>query len=136
MRWAIMNNVPQSVVRPLLQILGKPLPYLPKNPRTLLQTSSSTCGIKELSGGLYYHFNQIANRITSTLPSDPLLQQDETIYLQINVDGVPLLKSTSEQFWPILCMIEGTEQRTLHRRSVFRQVQASRCKGVFGRFYG
>ena len=109
--WAIMNNVPQSVVRPLLKILRKPLPYLPKDPRTLFQTCSSTSGIKELSGGLYYHFNQIANKITSTLTSDPLLQQDETIYLQINVDGVPLFKSTSEQFWPILCMIEGTERR-------------------------
>ena len=47
--WAIVNNVPQSVVRPLLKILWKTLPYLSKDPRTLLQTSSSTLSLGAVS---------------------------------------------------------------------------------------
>ena len=29
--------------------------------------------------------------------------------MQINIDGLPLFKSSSSEFWPILCMLDQTE---------------------------
>ena len=35
-----------------------------------------------------------------------LIKSTHTLHLQINVDGLPLFKSSNEQFWPILGLIE------------------------------
>jgi hypothetical protein len=33
--------------------------------------------------------------------------EDSVLYFNVNIDGIPLVKSSGEQFWPILCSIEG-----------------------------
>ena len=100
--WAMKSNVSHSSLGELLQILVKYHPSLPKDPRTLLSTQK-IIELKTIPGGFYYHFG-IANGILMRSSHLKQLKHD-SINLQINVDGLPLFKSSSEQFWPILGMI-------------------------------
>lgn len=36
---------------------------------------------------------------------DQKVHEKDTIYLQINIDGMPLFKSSAKVFWPILCRV-------------------------------
>ena len=64
--------------------------------------------IRNVSGGMYYHFG-IASEILAYLQN---LQNMQTVKeagvlsLQLNVDGVPVSKSTNGQFWPVLGKID------------------------------
>lgn len=108
--WAVKHQVPNVVTSDLLLILRKRYPFVPKDPRTLLKTmvnydTSFKCG------GQYYHFgissavNQQRNAysLIDTLPDQFCLK------IQININGLPLFKSASDQFWPILGMISNLE---------------------------
>ena len=99
-RWAIENKITHTALGQLLGVLRVFHLDLPKDPRTLLLTKKVD-GIKPIAGGLYYHFG-IAGAIESALALDPKLKNCDTIQLQLNVDGLPLFKSSNEQFWPIL----------------------------------
>ncbi|KAL5022613.1 hypothetical protein ScPMuIL_001768 [Solemya velum] len=76
---------------------------LPKDPRTLLKTAKNYA-VTEICGGSYHH-SGIATCISEELLSatSPLSVYDiDAVALQINIDGLPLFKSSSTQFWPIL----------------------------------
>lgn len=54
-----------------------------------------------MTGGKYWH-----NGLEKTLKiCFKNVSQDLTILLNINIDGLPLHKSSKHQFWPILCNI-------------------------------
>jgi hypothetical protein len=99
-RWAVTNGITHNALGELLDVLVHFHPELPKDPRTLLSTTKVD-GIRPIAGGLYYHFG-IAVAIKSALALDPKLKNCDTIHLQLNVDGLPLFKSSNVQFWPIL----------------------------------
>jgi len=82
-------------------------PLLPKDPRTVLKTCT-TVAVTNIEGGCYYHFG-LANGITALL--DQFSFDDSVIQLQINVDGVPVNKSTNAQFWPILGLVANCVHR-------------------------
>ena len=86
----------------LLDILREQGHRLPKDARTLLQTPRSVdCQVK--CGGKFAYFG-IENGILRILAQHPsYVANKETIWLNFNIDGVPLFKSSSAQFWPILC---------------------------------
>jgi len=67
---------------------------------------------KEIMGfdgqiGHYYHFG-IAAGIIDLLPQTYAIN-NTAVMLQINFDGLPLFKSSSMEFWPILCAVKGLE---------------------------
>nr|CAK26786.1 TPA: transposase domain-containing protein [Strongylocentrotus purpuratus] len=98
--WAAVAQIPQSKLRGLMSVLRKYHPELPKDPRTLLQTVTDY-EITNIAGGEYYHFGVAdgINRISEIC----IATKDATrINLQINIDGLPLFKSSKTQFWPIL----------------------------------
>ena len=98
--WAVENQITHTALGKLLVVLRRFHPALPKDPRTLLSTTKAD-GIRMVAGGLYYHFG-ITENILAAFSSDPELQKCDTIEIQVNVDGLPLFKSSNEQFWPIL----------------------------------
>ena len=107
--WAVNRNINQCSFRSLLGILRKFHPALPKDPRTLLSTGKIE-GIKTIRGGSYYHFG-VAYGIMSKFASDPKLRGgNNKLFLQINVDGLPLFKSSNTQFWPILGLLQGSSE--------------------------
>ena len=110
--WANTQQINQSSVKLLLEILRVYHPYLPKDPRTLLKLDDNTIGvIKDLPGqGSYHHFG-IANAIKEQLSCNHKLCELDIIKFKVNIDGLPLFKSTNHQLWPILGMLETTDAR-------------------------
>ena len=98
--WAVQYGITTRALRALLKILHPYLDNLPKDPRTLLSTGSVT-GIKPIDGGSYYHMG-LTPEILSALELDSRLKFEKNIRVQVNIDGLPLFKSSGYQFWPIL----------------------------------
>lgn len=75
--------------------------FLPKDVRTLLKTLRKY-DIENIAGGSYYHFG-ISDNVNNLLNLfQQSIENTEEVSLQINIDGLPLFKSSSKQFWPIL----------------------------------
>ena len=75
---------------------------MPKCTRTLLKTQRQVQS--EIKCGGDYICLAIANSISRVFASNPYVQMDSNaIDLVVNVDGVPLHKSSSTQIWPIIC---------------------------------
>lgn len=106
--WAIVNNIKHKALNSLLAILRtRLLPELPKSSKTFLQTRGATYDIQEMeaadnSVGEFVYLG-IANGLKKCIRED--LYENDKILLQVNVDGVPLFKSSKKQFWPILCKV-------------------------------
>lgn len=100
-KWAIMFNVPHESLRQLLSLLKTIHANVPNDPRTLLRTPRKIC-LKNIEPGAYAHFGlkfaieHLISHVDSTL---------SCIELLINVDGLPLSKSSNSQIYPILCSL-------------------------------
>lgn len=101
------HQLSEQSMNELLHLLKPEIPHLPKNCRSFLKTPV-TCQypIKNVSPGKYCHFG-IERGITKLLESSPGKEfpKDLVILLDINIDGLPLSKSSTSQFWPILLAI-------------------------------
>ena len=106
--WAIKNKIYLSHLDELLGILGARLmPELPKCAKTFLGASKAQYNIiqmmdKKGSMGEFAYFG-IEKGLNMCINLD--LHPDNEINLQINVDGVPLVKSGYQEFCPILCKV-------------------------------
>ncbi|XP_063918815.1 uncharacterized protein LOC135134131 [Zophobas morio] len=95
----------QQAINDLLQILRQGGYNLPKNARTLLQTPRP-CNIIDVLEGHYYHFG-VARGILNNLTDVQTVKENDILKLSLNIDGLPLTKSSTSQFWPILLSIES-----------------------------
>ena len=75
---------------------------LPKDARTLLQTPRSIATLEKCSG--QYIYLGIKNGMERCLQRCKYINVD-TIILKVNIDGLPIFKSTGLDIWPILGMI-------------------------------
>jgi len=98
-------NIRHNALNALLSILSKHH-SVPKDSRTLLGTKNthSIVKMKDLLGniGEFVYFGlevQLRKYLQQTMSKSSLSK----IELLFNVDGVPISKSSSCQFWPILC---------------------------------
>ncbi|KAL2082539.1 hypothetical protein ACEWY4_022357 [Coilia grayii] len=57
------------------------------------------------------HYFGVVTGIMTRMQDSPTIALRQTIHLQINVDGMPLFKSSNKQFWPILALIEEDPER-------------------------
>lgn len=107
--WALNSNVPLTQLDDLLKILRQPelIPTLPKSAKTFLKTTKFIFEPRKLDGEngeggelVYFGITKYLQKVVNVeLHAEPLLE------LLFNIDGLPLYKSSSMQFWPILCMI-------------------------------
>eukprot|EP00794_Sanderia_malayensis_P012558 gene12558-13844_t len=104
--WAVKHNCTRACVNDLLTILRSQGHCLPKDNRALLQTPSSV-NIIEKCGGQYRYFG-IGDGVLKVVPRNKLLVND-AVKLDVNIDGLPLFKSTSSDLWPILGKIGATK---------------------------
>lgn len=107
-KWAIDDNVPQSTLGNLLQILrAEPVfNYLPKDPRTLLKTPTTT-DVENIGSGLFHYFGIFKTLDSIFTKYNPEITLVNDISLAANIDGLPLFKSTASSFWPILCSVKS-----------------------------
>lgn len=103
-KWALSSNPPIAHTRldSLLNILRRRLlPNLPKSAKTFLKTETTHRPEKldDNDNGEFIYFGLTPSllRVINTE-----LHKNAFIELIINVDGLPLFKSSSKQFWPIL----------------------------------
>lgn len=121
--WAANRQVSHSALSELLTILLELGLDVPKDPRTLLGTMKD-CEVKEMGQGSYYHFG-LASAILSELKltNEHELTTD-TLTIRVNVDGLPLSRSSNMQLWPILGQIVELPQAKVFIISVY----AGPCK--------
>lgn len=107
--WATKNKCQRTAVNELIQILRGQGLCLPKDSRTLLQTPREVATLSKCGG--QYIYLRIEAGICEILSRNPSLieRHDSSIDLMINVDGLPLFKSSTSQFWPILGYINRVE---------------------------
>lgn len=100
-KWASQNNITRAALNQLLEILKKQGLDLPKDGRTLLQTPRHIMTVDKC-GGRYSYFG-IASCLSNILNDNKdFIESNDIIKCNINIDGIPLFKSSSEQFWPIM----------------------------------
>lgn len=111
-KWAIENNISLSALTKLLAILREDPSYctnnIPADPRTLLKTPNKSYG-KKLGSGLFHYFGiaETLNFLCITLNIN--ITSSTEFSLAVNIDGLPLSKSSASSFWPILCSVKSIE---------------------------
>lgn len=59
------------------------------------------CEVKEMRQGSNYHFG-LATAILAELKMTNEQEMKDTLTIRVNVDGLPLFRSSNMQLWPIL----------------------------------
>ena len=106
--WATDFDVTQNALTALLHMLNRYHPGLPLTAKTVLQTVENVEVVHFKDGGMYSHIGILSNlqQIFETHSDDQCFSGD-SLSIQINVDGIPLHKSSNLQLWPILGILKG-----------------------------
>lgn len=100
--WVSKHNISQAAVSDLLKLLRENdslKNVLPSDCRSLMKTPRNiSSSIKPLGDGKYMHFGLL--KYSNLL--DDTCNFKEVIKININIDGLPISKSSGAQFWPIL----------------------------------
>lgn len=108
-KWTISNvNVPHAAINSLLHILVPLHPELPLDVRTLLKTPSKI-NVKMMETGEFVYMG-LQSAIEQHLTH--LNFFNSIVNLTFNVDGLPLFKSSNTQLWPILGLIQNSNDKT------------------------
>lgn len=101
--WSVKNKVTLKATSALLKILKNHPGFenLPADGRSLLKTPRKI-PIKTVAPGHYIHFG-LRQCILRVLGSTCV----DVVKLQINIDGIPVARSSAQQFWPILGYISS-----------------------------
>lgn len=106
--WAIKYKISHIALNGLLCFLQqhKCFESIPKDSRTILHSKPiDISNLHKVEPGEYYHFG-LSIGIKKNIPSSLLLNDNmSVIQIVAGVDGLPLFKSSPEQFWPILAYI-------------------------------
>lgn len=102
--WALHHNITHLALKDLLLLIK--VQYndksLPLDPRTLLDTPQNTGKLCiQIAGGKYWHHG-VKECLRKWFGS---LSEDINISININIDGLPIHKSSKFQLWPILCNV-------------------------------
>lgn len=108
--WALKHNVSHAAISDLLAGLkenhecfadDESEPRFPTSARTLLQTEVKL--IKKIVEPGYYMHIGLKKQLLKIAPK--YLENVSTFKLLVNIDGLPLFKSSSAQVYPILCSV-------------------------------
>lgn len=105
--WSLKHHVPHVAINDLLRYLQTIFPELPSDARTLLKTCRDI-QTKTITPGEYHHFG--LKYCLEKLRSKNLrtFETKTNFELDINVDGLPLAKSSNSQVYPILCKLKDS----------------------------
>ncbi|XP_058631559.1 uncharacterized protein LOC131540562 [Onychostoma macrolepis] len=108
--WATHFRISLIALSALLSILKVHHPSLPKDARTLLKTQTQHSVVSLASGSFHYFgiqkmFSHIFQKLTS------VVRNHHSFKLQLNMDGLPIFKSSGVQFWPILGMLQAYSRK-------------------------
>ncbi|XP_032690649.1 uncharacterized protein LOC116853628 isoform X2 [Odontomachus brunneus] len=102
--WAIRHRITHVALNELLEYIKPRYPEVPTDARTLLGTVRKV-HTDNVEPGRYYHFG-ISNCVENLIQkSQHHFQNIQLIEIIINIDGLPLFKSSGSQVYPILCSL-------------------------------
>ena len=105
--WKHTHGITDVAMNDFLQMLKRLGLDLPADARSLMQTPRNLV-MKSIGGGSYYHFG-IADHIQKLVEKNFISTDANEIKLQINIDGIPIFKSSNTQLWPILGKIVNAD---------------------------
>lgn len=120
-QWAVKHRITQMAINDLLSILiTAGFCFLPKDSRTFMKTPKHV-EIDQLSSGKMWYrgISDCLKRIFQKV------NDDLSIYLDFNFDGVPLFESSTKCFWPIIVSIRGESSKVLNCKINFQQFRDS-----------
>lgn len=105
--WAMKFSVNHVSLNGLLKILSRHHPELPTDARALLKTKNKHKidkmeDMQETGKGEFVYFG-LEEGIKANLTEFLIENNLDSLELLFNIDGLPLWKSSTIQFWPILC---------------------------------
>ncbi len=104
--WATEYQIKQNAVDRLLKLMKKFFHLdLPSTARTLLNTAKEVDIMAK--SGMEYHYFGLASELLKHFKMYPLHKRTQVnaIEVSLNVDGLPLFRSSSVTLWPVLCAI-------------------------------
>uniref|UniRef100_A0A182HIV8 Transposase domain-containing protein n=1 Tax=Anopheles arabiensis TaxID=7173 RepID=A0A182HIV8_ANOAR len=102
--WALKTNAAHSSVNLLLHIIRERTNLLlPKDARTLLRTSTAPKTILNVAGGQFW-YNGLGPCLEKAFRKQRIIPGTK-LPIILNIDGVPLHKSSRTAFWPILAKV-------------------------------
>jgi hypothetical protein len=112
-QWAVSHNITNVALSALLKSLKshKCFDKFPIDARTILKTNSNnnSTHIQLVQPGNYYHFG-FSNELNKIIKF--LNISEDTININIGIDGLPISKSSGSTFWPILGNIDNVSSST------------------------
>lgn len=116
-KWIFNNNITHKAVNELLHLIHPGFPFLKSDARTLLKTPRKVEKLKLDNGEMIYFGIEkgLCKKIDVGFKKDTT----ECISLKINVDGLPLFKSSSTEFWPILIQSDCFENSYPFAAAIF-----------------
>lgn len=103
-QWALMfPPLPHARLEQLMDILREEYPEIPKSAKTFLGTNKTDYKIETFSKNEEFIYFGIKGNLEKCVNTK--LHETNDIDLLINIDGVPLFKSSRKQLWPILCQV-------------------------------
>ena len=103
-RWAVSNNISHKAITDSLKVLQHVIPDLPNDSRTLLGTNK-IIKCTTLAGEDYFYFG-----VQYWLEKYVNLMGANILHININIDGIPLFKSSTTSLWPILACISDNHE--------------------------
>lgn len=102
-KWSTEFHITQAAVKALVGILNGHLNLnLPCDARAVMKTPRNIHIMEMSENGRYWH-QGFANCLQKALEK---LDRPVSISVNINIDGLPVHKSSTKNFWPILCNIQ------------------------------
>lgn len=102
-KWVVKHNIRHVALKDLLSILHDRIPELAyKDPRSFMKTKRQV-NIENVSSGKFAYFG-IETGLISRI-QDGLKKELVSVSMTVGVDGIPVSKSSNNQFWPILGII-------------------------------
>ncbi|XP_073841375.1 uncharacterized protein [Musca autumnalis] len=98
-QWSIRNYISNNALNELLGILRENGINVPKDCRTLKKTPNDVI-VRSMGNGFYSHYG-FKDCLTDFLIANSTYASN-LIEIDINIDGLPLCKSSTKQVWPIL----------------------------------
>lgn len=106
--WALRNRITHCSMKELLALLkSNGHANLPSDPRTFFKTPR-TAKVIAMGTGEFCHFN-LKDQIINCVLAFQI--KDTSLKLTINVDGLPIFKSTNYSLWLLLGYLDGTFRR-------------------------
>ncbi|XP_029164194.1 uncharacterized protein LOC114935506 isoform X2 [Nylanderia fulva] len=130
-QWVHDNNISISAVTNLLRVLKKEeiMSCLPTDGRTLLRTPRKA-NVIEMEYGHFRYFG-IEEGLRHTIKKCDIRCIPEEIHLSVNVDGLPLVKSSRSGLWTILASFRNFVDKTPFLVGAFHGFKKAPSAAVF-----